>query len=302
MLRSRGSFLMRPVDTATEFNAWRTALKRRNLLGLVAACAAGSIANAFLIEPRRLSITRRDVSCGKLPPTLDGLRIGLLADFHYKPDRDDDLLHAIVDQVRHENLDILALAGDFIDSSPRVLVPLMDHLRKLTARHGVFAVMGNHDGWNISNATMRVRFEKEGISFLDNEHSMLTIRGESLAVAGTDYIWGGKPDPARTLRGIHTDTPVIALVHEPDYFDVMAAQRDILLQLSGHTHGGQCRVPLIGYAPVSVEHGRKYIYGGFARDDSKLFVTRGVGTTGLPVRFACPPELAVLTLRSARQS
>jgi uncharacterized protein len=287
------------VETPNDINTWRAALKRRNLLGLVATCAAGSLANAFLIEPRRLTITRRDVSCANLPAGLDGLRIGLLADFHYKPDHDDELLHRIVDQIRHENLDLIALTGDFIDSSPRVLPPLMDHLRKLTARHGVFAVMGNHDGWNISGDTMRARFGKEGIAFLINEHSLLNIRGESLAIAGTDFIWGGKPDPARTLRGIHADTPVLALVHEPDYFDVMAAHRDILLQLSGHTHGGQCRVPFIGYAPVTVEHGRKYIYGGFVRGGSKLFVTRGVGTSGLPVRFACPPELAVLTLRCA---
>jgi predicted MPP superfamily phosphohydrolase len=81
----------------------------------------------------------------------------------------------------------------------------------------------------------------------------------------------------------------------------MASSRDILLQLSGHTHGGQCRVPLLGIAPVTVNYGRKYIQGAYSRGASQLFVTRGVGTTGLRVRFACPPELAVLTLRrSAR--
>lgn len=79
----------------------------------------------------------------------------------------------------------------------------------------------------------------------------------------------------------------------------MADQRDLLLQVSGHTHGGQCRLPLLGYAPVKVRYGRKYVYGGFSRGDSRLFVTRGIGTTGLRVRFACPPELAVLTLRGS---
>jgi hypothetical protein len=80
----------------------------------------------------------------------------------------------------------------------------------------------------------------------------------------------------------------------------MAAQRNIMLQLSGHTHGGQCRVPLIGYAPVSVKYGRNYNYGEYTRGESKLFVTRGVGTTGPRIRFACPPELAVLTLRAEK--
>jgi uncharacterized protein len=127
---------------------------------------------------------------------------------------------------------------------------------------------------------------------------MLSIRGESLAVAGTDFIWQGSPDPERTLRGIPPETPVVALVHEPDYFDTLRAQRDILVQLSGHTHGGQCRIPFVGYTPKTVNHGRNYIYGGFSRGGSNLFVTRGVGTSGPRVRFACPPELVILTLRT----
>jgi predicted MPP superfamily phosphohydrolase len=90
-----------------------------------------------------------------------------------------------------------------------------------------------------------------------------------------------------------------AFVLEPDYFDDLRARRPIALQLSGHTHGGQCRVPLVGYAPRKVDFGRIYIDGHHARDGSNLFVTRGIGTVGLRVRFACPPQLAILTLRSA---
>ena len=269
---------------------------------LMAAGMAGTLLDASCIEPGYLSITRRDVTCKRLAPGLAGLRIGVLADFHYRPDQDDELLGKVVDQVRAENLDLIALTGDFVDAAPRVMTPLLEHLRKMKAAHGVFAVMGNHDGWNIDGAKVRALFEKAGISFLINRHSLLTIGGDSLAVAGTDFIWLGKPDPARTLRGVSAETPVLALVHEPDYFDVMATRRDILLQVSGHTHGGQCRVPLIGYAPISVKYGRKYNYGEYSHGDSKLFVTRGVGTTGPRVRFACPPELAVLTLRYADRS
>jgi predicted MPP superfamily phosphohydrolase len=149
---------------------------------------------------------------------------------------------------------------------------------------------------------MRRSFEKAGIPFLINRNSQLRIKGDTLAVAGTDFVWLGKPDPAATLKGVAPGTPVLALVHEPDYFDVISAQRDILLQVSGHTHGGQCRVPLIGYAPAKVDFGRKYIKGAFTRGDSNLFVTSGVGTVGLRVRFACPPELAVLTLRGAGEA
>jgi hypothetical protein len=287
-----------PADNPSA--GFAAALNRRNALRLMTlgvTGATGAILNGTWIEPGNLSITRQNVICKKLPSGLDGLRIGLLADFHYRPEQDEALLEQVVQAVNGENLDCIALTGDFISKDPRVLPPLLTRLEKMKAAHGIFAVMGNHDGWNSQGASVRKQFEKVGISFLINQHCLLSIRGESLAVAGTDFVWLGQPDPARTLRGIATDTPVVALVHEPDYFDVMAAQRDILLQLSGHTHGGQCRVPLLDYSPVKVKFGVKYNYGSFSRNGSNLFVTRGVGTTGPRVRFACPPELAILTLR-----
>lgn len=273
-------------------------VSRRGALRLIAAGMAGSFAHAGWVEPSLLSITRRDIVCRQLPPALDGLRVGFMADFHFRPGIDDEVVQAAVSQVNREKLDLLALGGDFADHDRAVLAPLLEHLGKAGAAQGIFAVMGNHDGWCSGPHFTGRSFEKAGISFLINQHSHLRIRGESLAIAGTDFIWKGKPDPKKTLAGIRLDTPVIALVHEPDYFDEMTCHRDNMLQLSGHTHGGQCRVPGIGYAPAKVRFGKKYIEGEYSRGDSKIFVTRGVGTTGLRVRFACPPELAILTLRS----
>ena len=275
---------------------------RRNALRLITAGAAASLIDASWIEPGRLSITRHDRVLKQLPPALDGLRIGLLADFHFRPDQDAELLDKVVAQVRREKLNLIALAGDFISGDPRVLTPLLASLEKMNATHGMFAVMGNHDGWGGNPATIKRQFEKAGISFLINQHSLLAIRGESLAIAGTDFVWLGQPDPEKTLKGISSNTPILALVHEPDYFDTMTQHREIMLQLSGHSHGGQCRVPLIGYAPKTVKYGTKYVEGAFSNGSSNLFVTRGVGTTGPRVRFACPPELAVLTLRAKRIS
>lgn len=277
-------------------------LTRRNTLRLITAGALGALADAFWFEPGSLEVTRQDVPCRKLPTALDGLRIALLADFHFRPDHDAELIEKVITRVRQEKPDLIALAGDFMSGDPHVLPPLLAQLGKMNAAHGIFAVMGNHDGWTGNPATIRRRFETAGISFLTNQHSLLSVRGESLAIAGTDFVWLGKPDPDRTLRGIPKKTPVLALVHEPDYFDAMTARRDILLQLSGHTHGGQCRIPVIGYPPVKVKYGTKYVNGHFARADSNLFVTRGVGTTGPRVRFACPPELAILTLRATPEA
>jgi uncharacterized protein len=264
------------------------------LCGGAAACAV----DAFWIEPGFLSVTRQDILNAKLPSGLDGLKICLLTDFHYVPGKDDGLLEKTIAAVRYERPDLIALGGDYMDGDPKTIEPLLEGLGTLSARHGIFAVMGNHDGWAGDRSVIRRQFEKAGISFLINRNSQLTIRGDTLAVAGTDFVWRGKPDPVQTLKGISRETPVLALVHEPDYFDTMRAQRDILLQVSGHTHGGQCRVPLLGYAPVKVRYGKNYVYGGFTRGDSQLFVSRGLGMTGLRVRFSCPPELAILTLRS----
>lgn len=261
--------------------------------------AVACVADAFLIEPRMLTVTRRDILCPHLPPGLSGLRICFLSDFHFTPGKDDGLLEKTITAVGLENPDIIALGGDYVAESDAVMTPLLEALGKLNARHGIFAVMGNHDGWAGDGEVIRRRFEKAGISFLINQNTQLTIGSDRLAIAGTDFVWLGNPDPVQTLKGIAKETPVLALVHEPDYFDTMADQRRILLQLSGHTHGGQCRVPLIGYAPAKVKYGEKYVYGAFERGDSRLFVTRGLGMTTLRARFACPPEVAVLTLRAA---
>lgn len=284
-----------PTDPRTT----RSLLGRRNAMKLLFGGAAGSFANGFWIEPGRLSVTREEISCARLPEALDGLRIGVMADIHYKPDQDEELLEAAVALLNREKPDLIALPGDFMDKDPSVIGPMLRVLGKLRPAHGVFASMGNHDGWAGDGGNMRQRFEKAGISMLINRNHGIRVRNERLAIAATDHVWLGNPDPSATLRGVGADTPVIALVHEPDYFDEITARRNIHLQLSGHTHGGQCRVPLIGYAPAKVAYGRKYVYGAFERGDSRLFVTRGLGTVGLRVRFACPPEVAVLTLRSA---
>lgn len=277
------------------------AISRRRAIRLLAGGTAAAFTDACLIEPRLLWVNRHDIACRNLSSGLEGLRVGVLADFHFRPDKDEALIEKVVARVNAENLDLLALAGDYVTHSGEVLAPLLRILERVRTRHGVFAVMGNHDGWHPGRGFMRRSFEKAGIPFLINRNSLLRIKGDPLAVAGTDFVWLGKPDPAATLKGIAPGTPVLALVHEPDYFDVMSAQREILLQVSGHTHGGQCRVPLIGYAPAKVNFGRKYIKGSFTRGGSNLFVTSGVGTVGLRVRFACPPELAVLTLRGAEE-
>ncbi len=273
--------------------------RRQTIKTLLAATPVAAAIDAFLIEPNLLSITRREITLPKLPAELDGFTIAQLSDLHYKPDKDHDLMAKAVAAVNAENVDFIALTGDYVTDDAGVITPLMEHLSQLTSKHGIAATMGNHDGWTHSGDYFRKIFTKAGIPFLINQNTTLDIKGTPLHVAGSDYVWLGAPDPVETLKGIPKDSPVIALVHEPDYFDTMRAVRDIDLQLSGHTHGGQCRVPFIGYAPVKVQYGENYVYGYYKEGNSQLFVSRGTGTSGMRVRFACAPELVILTLRCA---
>ncbi|MEO1857985.1 MAG: metallophosphoesterase [Rubritalea sp.] len=275
-------------------------LSRRQAINtLLAATPIAAAIDAFLIEPDLLSITRREITLPKLPAELDGFTIAQLSDLHYKPEKDHELMSKAVAAVNAENVDFIALTGDYVTDDVGVISPLIEHLKQLQSKHGIVATMGNHDGWTHSNGYFRKIFSKAGIPFLINQNTELNINGTTLHIAGTDYVWLGSPDPTATLKGIPTDSPVIVLVHEPDYFDTMRSVRDIDLQLSGHTHGGQCRVPFIGYAPVKVKHGENYVYGYYKKGNSQLFVSRGLGTSGMRVRFACKPELAILTLRSS---
>jgi len=116
-------------------------------------------------------------------------------------------------------------------------------------------------------------------------------------VNGLDSVWGGKPDIEKAFSGVSDQVPCLTMMHEPDFFDEIAQVRKSFTQFSGHTHGGQCCVPLLGYAPVKVRYGKKYIFGSFQKDAQRqLSVSSGIGTVGIRVRFARAPEIVVHTL------
>lgn len=275
-------------------------MKRRQFFRLagLGSAAVATVGYAFKVEPAWLSVTRREMVMPRLPGDLDGLRVAMFGDIHYHPELDYKLLEELVVTVNQERPDLVAIVGDYIEHDAAIIPPMLEHLGRIDAKHGIYAVMGNHDGWALSGSEVSKQFQASGIDFLINANSEITINQSRLAIAGTDHVWFGEPDLAAAFKGIAADVPTLALIHEPDYFDTVVGEREGVLQLSGHSHGGQCRVPLVGYAPQTVEWGRKYLHGEFQNGGSKLFVTRGVGTTGLRVRFACRPELVMLTLRS----
>ncbi len=259
-----------------------------------------ALGDAYFIEPNISAISKYELEVHYLPPAMDGLKIVQLSDIHYMPEDDERHLTSIVEKVNEINPDLIMLTGDYVSKDASVIDPMLVVLSKLKSKHGILACMGNHDGWNEDGIYYKKKFEKNGIQFLINQNTLLKINHDALHLAATDFIWGGAPNPIATLRGIPADAPLITMVHEPDFFDVMVNMRDRHLQLSGHTHGGQCRVPFFNYAPRKVTFGRNYIHGKYAKSESTIFVSKGIGTTGINVRFSCLPEIALHTLKTIK--
>jgi len=283
-------------SNSPKFNLQR--ITRRSAIGL-AGIGGGSAIWAAKIEPDLLSVTRKNFILTRWPKSLDGFRIAQITDVHYRPGLDDELVVKLRDAVKAERPDLITVTGDFVINDPSSLSEFAKALKGISATHGVFASPGNHDRWHCSVSNIKKEIEGVGISYLQNTGTNINIKGEHIFINGLDSVWGGHPAPNLAWNGHRKDTPVVSLVHEPDFFDDLRSAKPLDLQLSGHTHGGQCRLPLIGYAPAKVRFGRNYIYGHFEKDHSQLFVGRGIGTVGLRVRFACRPELVILTLRSA---
>lgn len=273
-------------------------LTRRASLGLLGA-GIPSATWALGIEPDLLSITQKDLYLKDWPNALDGFRIAHLTDLHYRPGSDEEVTEKLIAAVHTAEPDLILITGDFVIKDPSSLPELCRHLKRLTAKHGIIASPGNHDRWHCGDALLWTELQQAGVTYLQNNSTTISIKGERIYIPGLDSIWGGHLNVTRAWKNHRTGDPVIALMHEPDVFDHLIEDHPLTLQLSGHTHGGQCRVPLIGYAPAKVKYGRNYIYGHFEKNDAQLWVGRGVGTVGLRARFACQPELTFLSLHSS---
>jgi predicted MPP superfamily phosphohydrolase len=189
--------------------------------------------------------------------------------------------------------DLVVLTGDFV-SFQHAIPDVAAVLRGLRAPLGVYAVAGNHDYWegvdDVRNALALC-----DIPLLMNEHRRLSWNGADLWLVGVDDIWDGSVSASDALRGVPPGAFTLLLAHAPDYADE-AARHGFDVQLSGHTHGGHIRLPLLG--PLALPRfGRRYVIGRYQVGPTALYVSRG--TSGPPLRFRCPPEATIITLRRA---
>jgi predicted MPP superfamily phosphohydrolase len=268
---------------------------RRDFLRSATAISVGALAGvgAYGVAYERHHINRivRDVTVRGLPIALDGLRIGMITDVHHSSVVPADDINRAVMLLKEATPDIVVMGGDYVSFFDRGYIgPVAELLAPLAgAPQGSFAVLGNHDDEKEMPAALTAR----GFTVLKDQRTSLVVRGERLDIAGIRF-WTKTPgEIASALKG--TGGTTILLAHDPRRL-VEAAALDVQLVLSGHTHGGQVIVPGVGAVA-----GRKFpVLAGFAsKDNTSLFVSRGVGTVYVPIRVNCPPDVAVLTLRAA---
>jgi predicted MPP superfamily phosphohydrolase len=271
----------------------------RNLFALLALCSfVGGLIVAWrarFVAPYRAQVAHVVVQLPRKHGNLAGLTIVFVTDTHVGPYFAASDLEPVIERLEHIQPDIVLFGGDAICESPRFLkhtTPVLARMAK-TARYGAWGVLGNHD---IANTRERVvpALESAGIAVLENQAICVETDRGPLWIVGIADALLGKPDLNRAFGAVPAEAAAICLWHEPDLAGE-AAPYGAFLQLSGHTHGGQVRLPGIG--PIATPTlGKRFVQGRYAIGDMELYVSPGLGVYRPPVRLNCPPELTVIRL------
>jgi predicted MPP superfamily phosphohydrolase len=249
-----------------------------------------------LFEPFDYEVTERDVFISGLPEGFEGFRVVQVTDVHHSRIVPIGEVRRVVELANGVGADVAVLTGDYTTSRRGYIEPCAEALGELKAREGVWAVLGNHDHYTGAELTVRA-LSKNKVNVLSNANTVLRRGGDELRLAGVDD-WGwGQADWGRALGGVDLSRPSVLLSHEPAVLD-MKETRGVSLILSGHTHGGQISLPFVG-APARFMEEFKYLRGLYEREGTQLYVSRGTGMIGVPVRIGARPEVAVLRLRRA---
>ena len=256
--------------------------------------ALGEMARVALYEPFMIAVERQEIYLRKLPKALDRFRIVHLSDLHYGPMVDARHLERAIEIANELHPDMIALTGDYISQEGSYAAPCAEIVGRLKAPSGVYAVLGNHDHWTDARLIADL-FRAEGIRMLINEGVRIDARNESFWLAGVDDTMVGLEDLSLAQAGARDDEFKLLLAHNPTILR-RAARAEVDLVLSGHTHGGQ--VTLRSERNHSGRPRRRILRGLGRRANTQIYVTRGLGTVVLPIRYGCPPEVSLLELRS----
>ncbi len=274
---------------------WLSKMFRAGVVGGVGA--GGAFADGSLRQRHELRVERIELRMEGLPRGFDGLRVVQLSDLHHQPWTKLPELAAAVEQANALEPDLTVLTGDYVTTKLDPIFPLAPVLGRLRARLGVFGVLGNHDYRSGDHGDRVARaVEAAGVPLLRNDGVFLHQGSDRLRLAGLESLRRGRPGLHRALHGMRSGERALLLMHEPDYADVAAKDPRVGVQLSGHSHGGQVCLPG-GTVLHTPEGAKRYRTGHYTVGAMHLWVNRGIGCTGLPVRFACPPEITEITLR-----
>lgn len=285
------------------------AVSRRSFLKTALYGAGGLALYAGEFERHWLEIVEKEISIAGLPAGFDGARIAQLSDIHLDEFTEPFLVREAIDEINRARPDYVLLTGDYVSAEvlPRNLTARAARqcgrlLNRLECPNR-YAIFGNHDIW-AGEKEVGEALQANNIVVLRNSYLPLERNGGRMWLAGLDDPVCGRPDPDRTIPSSIQNIPhepVILMCHAPDFVDELRmhpAANSIALVLSGHTHGGQIRLPLIGALRLP-PGGRKYVEGHFNVGAMQLYVNRGIGSVGVPFRFDCRPEITLFTLRRA---
>ena len=276
--------------------------KRRKLLtlasGAVMAAPAAILGYGFLIGRRNFRMQEVDLAIPGLAPDLDGLRLVQLSDIHLSPFISRADVQWCVDMANEMRPQVALVTGDLITGVRDSIDDCLQELRRLKADAGVLGCMGNHELYVQGERYTAEAAARRGMRFLRSEQTSLRFGSAVLNVAGVDHQWEKGdylPDAKALLRPGEFN---LLLSHNPDVFP-KAAEQGWDLTLSGHMHGGQINLELANENLNFMRLTTPYVYGTYRLDRSAIYVTRGIGTVGMPVRFGAPPEVALIRLRRA---
>jgi len=272
-------------------------ISRRRFLAGAGALGAALGADAFGLEANRVLISRHNVPVLGLSQSIDGIRVAQVTDVHLPGNQ--LAARAALEHLRRERPAIVVLNGDMTETA-QALEMMREFVAAARGSLATVAVLGN---WEYRARVVGDRaqevYRSAGIDLLINRTKLLTIGGTTLALVGLDDILSGQPDLAAARTGLTGDAVEIWVVHEPNFADQLTAglSSKAAMLMAGHTHGGQIRIPLL--PPVKPVGAGRFLEGWYRDTVVPLYVSRGVGTTGIPARFRCAAELPIFTLKRA---
>ncbi|MDC3416546.1 metallophosphoesterase [Aquibacillus salsiterrae] len=279
----------------------RTFLKKlfSSTLGLL-GLGGGTYYYAREIEPGLLAVRKDLIKSPKIAETFHNFKIVQFSDTHIGFNYSLEQLSDLVTTINEQNPDMVVFTGDLVDKPNNYSwgKQLVHILSSIIAPYGKYWVYGNHDHGGYGTDIVKKTMQDSGFRLLQNSHSTIKKGNDSFNLIGLDDVLLGKPDIETALAGIDEKLFSLLLVHEPDFAD-QSKTYPIDVQLSGHSHGGQVQIPFFGYI-YTPEYAQIYVEGNYQIGERplSLFVSRGIGTTRLPYRFLCKPEISVFTLKN----